>query len=349
MMKVLVPSMPTADEVLPYLRRIDGAKWYTNFGPLNAELEDRLEQHVECPVVTVANATLGLELAIREVLPGASGNVLCPSWSFQATATAIIRAGHIPVFADVDLRNHALSVAIAFEACARMDIHAVVPVCPLGHPIRYHEWQAFHDRTGIPVVIDAAAAFGNLTVPGTIPAVFSMHATKSLGAGEGGFVASRSEEFRSAIRLRSNFGLRLPGGSSANAYSTNAKLSEYHAAVALASLDAFPRTAAQRKMIAGFYHEHDDIIRTVYQIHMHNAPGVISRLERDYGIPTRRWYCPPLHTQFNAFPVLGPLRATDYIAATAIGLPFHTGMGPREVSYVLTAIREIAEQEAIGQ
>ena len=56
MLRVLRPDVPTTDQILPYLRRIDAAKWYSNGGPLVRELERRMGG------VTVASATLGLEL-----------------------------------------------------------------------------------------------------------------------------------------------------------------------------------------------------------------------------------------------------------------------------------------------
>src|SRR3954471_4468534 len=64
------PLLPTAEHLLPYLQRIDEARWYSNFGPLVSELETRLsDRHGGAPVATLANATLGLTLTLKTLAP----------------------------------------------------------------------------------------------------------------------------------------------------------------------------------------------------------------------------------------------------------------------------------------
>src|SRR5689334_13977749 len=98
---LLVPDMPSADELLPYLRRIDASRWYTNFGPLVDELERELRESLgeasQAALTTVANCTLGLELALAAsgLAPGA--RVLLPALTFVATGMAVRRAGYTPV------------------------------------------------------------------------------------------------------------------------------------------------------------------------------------------------------------------------------------------------------------
>jgi dTDP-4-amino-4,6-dideoxygalactose transaminase len=67
---LLVPDLPAAEDLLPYLRRIDASRWYTNFGPLVRELEAGIAARA-CAVgrpaqhaVSVSNASLGLEVAL---------------------------------------------------------------------------------------------------------------------------------------------------------------------------------------------------------------------------------------------------------------------------------------------
>ena len=131
---LLVPDMPSADELLPYLRRIDGTRWYSNFGPLTRELESALgsifTEHNARPVTltTVSTATAGLELTLiaLDLPPGA--RVLVPALTFVASATAIVRAGHPPVIADVDAHSWLLTPAIAREAARSVELAAVMPV-----------------------------------------------------------------------------------------------------------------------------------------------------------------------------------------------------------------------------
>ena len=94
---VAKPRLPLADEIAPYLRRIDQSRWYSNSGPLVQEFEARLARHAGGgSVATVANATIGLTLALltSDLAPGSF--CMVPSWTFAATGHAIQLAGLIP-------------------------------------------------------------------------------------------------------------------------------------------------------------------------------------------------------------------------------------------------------------
>src|SRR5262249_19336682 len=129
-------------------------------------------------------------------------------------------------------------------------VGAVMPVAPFGRPIDGARWDAFRADTGVPVVIDAAAGFDSL-IPGPTPAVVSLHATKVLGTGEGGFVVSTDAALVRRVRIASNFGID-PNRQSVIA-ATNAKMSEYHAAVGHAALDEWSGTRSEWTAVAGAY------------------------------------------------------------------------------------------------
>src|SRR3954468_24014544 len=207
--QLLIPDMPDAQSLLPWLQRIDAARWYTNFGPLVQMLEARLASRyaAETRVVSVNSATMGLELALiaLDLAPGA--RVLLPGLTFAASAAAVLRAGCVPVFADVDPQTWLLTPAIAERVAGEMRLGAVMPVSTYGAPQGRDEWDAFVARTTLPVVMDAAAAFDSQQMGSRYAAAFSMHATKVLGAGEGGFVASADDAFLERVRRLSNFGI----------------------------------------------------------------------------------------------------------------------------------------------
>lgn len=364
---LLVPQLPTIEALEPYLRRIDSHRWYSNFGPLVNELESRLAKKFEesgqsiLQVVTVANATAGLELALRALRLPSNASVLVPAFTFIATATAVISAGLTPVVVDIDPRTWLLTPGIAKQALRRTEAHAVVPVCAFGCPVVAVEWSEFHRRTGIPVVIDAAAAFGNQLDPGPTCAVFSMHATKPLASGEGGFVVTRSHEIADAVRQMSNFGINLtrpdlsPIGYSTMT-GTNAKLSEYHAAVGLASLDAWNRNASRRRKL---YENYGTAIRDIAgsKITWQESPGdcvrstctflTESMTVRDCaeavlakaGIATRRWYTPTVdrHPAYAHIQHL-PTPVAHDICNRLLGVPFYIGLKAHERKEVVAAI-----------
>lgn len=269
MIPVLRPDLPSASELLPYLHRIDGAGQYTNDGPLVRELEQRLGG------VCVANATLGLELAARYVFK--SGRVRVPAFTFPATLTAVLRAGLTPVLCDIHPRT--------WEA-ADVDSRTL-NVCPFG----------FVSKRGGPLV-DAAAVAPEHDLKRGSNCVVSLHATKALPAGEGAVVYG-ADGLLDYVRRTRNFGfadgLVYFGGG------TNAKMSEYHAAVALASLDRYSARAAKRRDLAMTYasrlpnHIEDRPYQggTIYPVLLDDPTRAAEKL-REAGIETRRWYCPTL-------------------------------------------------------
>src|SRR4030081_381130 len=161
---VMRPKLPVADRLVGYLRRIDGSRLYSNFGPLACSLEDRLADRYRLgtgTVATVANATLGLALSLTA--QGAKPGTLCamPAWTFVASAHAAVNAGLTPYFVDVDHESWALDAAAVLGDVVRapVDVGVVMPAAPFGRPLDVAAWDAFRTRTGVPVVMDAAAGF----------------------------------------------------------------------------------------------------------------------------------------------------------------------------------------------
>ena len=143
---------------------------------------------------------------------------------------------------DVDPASWALEPLAArkFLRHSPGPVSAVIPVSPFGDPIDFAAWRLFRDETGLAVVIDAAAMFDTIRAE-SVPAVISLHATKVLGVGEGGFVIGTDTSLIQELQKRANFGFR--DSREATVRSFNGKMSEYAAAVGLAALDAGMRVA----------------------------------------------------------------------------------------------------------
>jgi hypothetical protein len=227
---LLVAQLPDTDALLPYLRQIDANRWYTNFGPLVTQLEQRFAASLaatpEAPkAISAASGTAGLELVLGALELPTGANVLLPALTFVATATAVIRSGYRPLIGDVDASSWLLTPETAREYAARHRVDAVMPVATFGNPQDVEAWDAFVADTGIPVVIDAAGAYGNQRVGRRCHVVFSLHATKALAAGEGGMVVSYDHALAARVRRLSNFGIDLERGSQVFVAGENGKLS----------------------------------------------------------------------------------------------------------------------------
>ena len=345
------PRLPTAAQIAPYLRRIDDAQWYSNSGPLVHELEARLAQHCGpgADAASVCNATIGLTLALlaHDLPPGQ----LCmvPAWTFAATAHAVELAGLVPWIVDVAPESWALEATAArdFLRAAPGPVAAIMPVSPFGAPLDFAPWEEFREETGLAVVVDAAAAFDTIRAS-EIPTVVSLHATKLLGAGEGGFVVSTSASFAEGIRKRMNFGFWNSRESKVR--SLNGKVSEYTAAVGLSALDRWPETRRDfervaRSYAAGLARESSLKLQPdlgdswVTSTIVLEAPAgrseTIALALADARIGTRRWWGGGLsrHRAFAHCPKT-MTRQTDLLADSTIGLPCYRDLADEEIAEI---------------
>lgn len=357
-----MPVLPVAGELRPFLERIDAARWYTNFGPLALELEEellkRLRAGQEAPIfgASLSNCTVGLELSLAALALKPGARVLVPALTFVATAAAVARAGYEPVICDVDPDSWLLTPEIARRAAAQVAVDAVMPVSTYGCAQDAAGWDAFSEASGLPVVLDAAGAFGNQRAGPRIALVFSLHATKVLSAAEGGFVACADAAFVARVKRLSNFGIRSPGGF-VDEPGTNAKLSEYHAAVGLAMLQRWEEHAQKRIELHRLY------LRALAQtcpaitLQRRAADGVYSIMPvllpkgaaaaevgealSAQGIETRRWYCPTLeqHPAFAKCQVAGSLEVVHKLGERLLALPFHLYLEPGDVTVVCERLR----------
>lgn len=355
--RCLVPDLPEADALLPWLREIDANAWYSNFGPLLARYESALGELTGASAlggegVALSSGTAALALGLRalELPPGS--RVLLPAFTFAATLLAVREAGHVPVLTDVCPETWTLTPEMARALCARNAIDAVLPVATLGASLPIALWDAFVRDTGIPVLIDAAASLGWQTVGARVPIACSLHATKPLGIGEGGLFATADAAQAERVRRWSNFGfvkgvITTPG--------TNAKLSEYAAAVGLAQLARWKDLRQRREDLWAEYRAQTGSMPGLRLQLAPHAPAMLMAAfamgaERVIaacaaaGIETRLWYLPPLthHPAFAEVRRLGPdggtrLPASESLQHSAVGLPFHSRL-QREALAKVTAV-----------
>lgn len=354
------PRLPPLSALAPYIARIDAARWYSNFGPLCDEFEARLAAQYGLPpggVRTISNATVGLDLGLKAA--GARPGTLClvPSWTFAASVHAVVEAGMTPCFVDVD-EEGVLTPGIARQAlgAASGEVGAVMPVAVCGQPLDPEAWDQFADDCGVPVVIDAAPGFDSAR-PGRALTVVSLHATKALGVGEGGFVMSTDPALPAQVRQRGNFGFE--GSRDAAMEATNGKLSEYACAVGLAGLDEWPARREAFRAAALRYRRNladapgialpdgwgEAWQSTTCVVRFSRPIGDLPAALRARGVDSRAWWGAGMHLQpaFAAYPRLS-LPGTERLAQTTLGLPFYIDMTPEEIDLVCTVLREEFER-----
>ncbi len=353
---VMRPLLPKADDIHKYLKEIDDARWYSNFGPLTTKLEERLAGHFKIgkdEICTFSNATQALVLVTRALNIPRGSYCAVPSWTFVASAGAVYNSDLIPFFIDVDEKTWAIEPDNLLQF--KEKISTVVVVSPFGAPINIKKWQDFKAKTGIKIIIDAAASFDSIASFGEfevsdIPIIVSLHATKPFGTGEGGFVLWKDKELLFKTRKMSNFGLAPEG---LIVRGSNAKMSEYSAAVGLAELDNWQNKRVEWiSLIKRFTEKLADVNVEVWstgdyatstmnvKLKYPVADDVISHL-MSKGIESRRWWRKGCHNfePYKDFP-RQPLVVTNKLIDSVIALPFWLGISDTEIDEVVSALKE---------
>jgi dTDP-4-amino-4,6-dideoxygalactose transaminase len=299
--------------------------------------------------VGVANGTDALVLVLDALEIGAGDEVVCPSFTFYATAEAIVRAGATPVFADIDPATLNIDPEdVAAKVTERT--RAIMPVHLFGRPAPLAELV----RLGVPIVEDAAQAFGAAGVATTgVASTFSFFPTKNLFAlGDGGLVAATDEELAERVRM-----LRFHGSKDKQTFDyvgTNSRLDELQAAVLrlfLGELDGWNgarREAAARYAELGlgeFCELPEDEPGHVYHMFVVRTPerARIAEALSSAGIGNASYYVTPLHLQ----PALkdlgyeeGSLPETERASRENLALPLWAGIPPEAQERVVSIVRE---------
>jgi dTDP-4-amino-4,6-dideoxygalactose transaminase len=320
------------------------------FGPNVAAFEREAAEYLEvAETVGVANGTDALVLALDALGIGRGDEVICPAFTFFATAEAIARREATPVFAEIDPQTLNLDPADV-ERRLTERTKAILAVHLFGRPAPLAELAAF----GVPLVEDAAQAFGSSDVGRTgIASTFSFYPTKNLfGLGDGGLVASPDAELAERVRM-----LRFHGSKAKKTFEFigyNSRLDEVQAAALRIFLRELDGWTAGRREAAARYEELG--LGELCELPP-DEPGHVYHLfvcrsaERDRiraalaeaGIGSAQYYLPPLHLQ----PALrslgyreGDLLETERAAAENFAVPLWPGITAEQQEQVVAAVRD---------
>jgi dTDP-4-amino-4,6-dideoxygalactose transaminase len=351
------PTIPAPEEWLPFLRPSYEAKRFSNFGPASRELEERLQARFavgDRAFVLTSSATSGLAAMLLAL--NIRGRVVLPAFTFPATMRAVQMAGCIPALCDVDPITWEMSCKTLEPLLAQGRVGAVVPVRAFGLCRDHDPLVRRCAADGIPVIIDSAASFGGQIRPGNwagsqgVAEVFSFHATKVFGIGEGGAICldqSLAADVRSAL----NFGI----APKATGRGLNGKLSEFAAAIGLAVLDRFDDFMCHRRHLGARYIERlsrlgelilpSSVGDTVWQC----FPVLLSdELDADefvtlamrQGVELRRYYHPALSLCGEQGSAGAPLDTSRELASSMVCLPVYSDMSLLEQDEIIKCVEE---------
>jgi dTDP-4-amino-4,6-dideoxygalactose transaminase/L-amino acid N-acyltransferase YncA len=237
-------------EAMAAVEAVRSGQWTS--GPRVAMLETAIAARVGVRhAVAVASGLGALRLTLLGLGIHAGDKVLVPGYSCVALANAVLACGACPVPMDVCANDWNFDPRDAQNAREAEHPQAVIAVNTFGAPA---EIEALRDWD-LPVIEDCAHGFV-ADKPGVrcTAAVLSFHATKLLGAGEGGMVLSDSDELSARIRAWRDYSDQPPDGTR-----LNEQMSDLEAAVALCQLERLDAMLASRHALAESYHAQLDV------------------------------------------------------------------------------------------
>jgi dTDP-4-amino-4,6-dideoxygalactose transaminase len=339
---------PSWDRYQQAFKGIFDRQYYTEYGPLNQQLEQKLQTFLGVKhAICVTNETVGLMIAADAM--GLSGRVILPRYSPAGSTQSLVWAGLEPVYCDLDPDTHQISIdrvasLIDDSVSAIMGVHLWGGACDTKALARIAH------AHGIQLYFDAAHAFGCM-VDGTRIGnfgrceVLSFHQDNILNATEGGCVCTNDDELAASLRtMRSSSGARE---AVVVIKTVNGRFSEAQAAIALMNLEDFP---ANRQNNENLHRRYEIGLESIRGLELIKPTGVslsnfqcaLCRVDqRKYGLPQAT-----LIALLNAENLCAEPEATcsqwlpdaDSLGASNIHLPIGARMTVQEVDRICTIL-----------
>lgn len=347
-------------------REIFERQYYTNQGPLTQELENKIEDFLGVKnAICVSNGTIGL-MMVAEALE-ISGKVILPSFTFVASAQALVWSGLKPLFCDVDADTHQIDHRQVL-ALIDNDVGAILGVNLWGGACDLESLEDIGGKKGVQVFFDSAHGFGCVSNGLKLgnygrAEIFSFHATKLLNATEGGCICTNDDELADRLRnIRSSYGVEKKVDV---AKTSNGRMSEAQAAIALMSLEDFNKNREHNKKIYDLYcsnlqkvpglkilkpsnvstSNHQYVVCMIEESEFRLSRDILLKLLRSENILARRYFYPGLHNtipfKFDKQISTGGLMNTDYICATCLQLPIGGLVAKGDVEIICNIINNI--------
>lgn len=310
--------------------------------------------------IAVNSGTSALHLALLALELAADDEVIVPSFTFAATANAVVLAGGNPVFVDIDPASFCVDPD-GVVAAITPKTRAVVPVHLYGHPADMRRLGDICREHGLALVEDAAQAHG-ATIEGRPvgsfgdSACFSFYPTKNMTSGEGGMVATASADVERLVRLLRNQGMERRYANEVVGF--NLRMTDLHAAIGRVQLGKLSEYTAARQANARFFQESlegvvvppvANGVEHVYHQYTIRVPererDAFAAALHDKGIGTGVYYPVPVH-RLPSFGLTLALPETERASREVLSLPVYPSLTDADLDRIATAVNEIAKAGA---
>jgi dTDP-4-amino-4,6-dideoxygalactose transaminase len=326
-------------------------------GPMVTKFEKAFAKYAEAKhAIAVNSGTAALHLAMAGTGIKSKDEVILPSFTFVATAEAIVMVGAKPVFVDIDPETYNISPQ-KIENAITKKTKAIVPVDLYGLPVDMQPIREIADKHSLIIIEDAAQAHG-ATYKGKPMGKFadvtcwSLYATKNITTGEGGLITTNNEEVAERIRIMRSHGEKEKYKSTMLGY--NYRMPEIEAAIGLVQLQKLHKFLAKRRQNAKKLTEKLAGSRNLqlpkepkdckhgwylYTVRLKNASEnernkVLEELRRK-GIGAEAYYVNPVHlmTYYRKFGKY-KLPETEKASKQVFSLPVHPSVTEEQINYI---------------
>jgi dTDP-4-amino-4,6-dideoxygalactose transaminase len=365
---IIRPTLPTIEDVLNLVK--DGwNRGIVTVGPTVAAFEAAVQAKTGAAnAVAISSCTAGLMLIPRALELPKSGEVIVPSFTFAATAQAVVWNGLTPVFCDCLPGTKTLDP----DDVKRNLSDKTVAICPAyvyGLPPDIDPILQIGEEANLPVYFDSAQGLGSTYAgkqAGTFGKceVFSLSPTKVVTAIEGGVITTNDSEIAKKLRSMRDYGKDYETGEEMIMLGLSVRMSELHAAVGLASMrnadrlvhDRMVRISQYRRRLAALpgctvqEYPADRTTSGNYFVLFISGGAKLSRDElyrllKEDGIQTKRYFYPALHRHkvFQGFPYRNSTELGHCMQASteALALPLYSHMRDEELDAVCDRVERL--------
>ncbi|MFB5630625.1 MAG: DegT/DnrJ/EryC1/StrS family aminotransferase [Nitrosopumilaceae archaeon] len=327
-----------------------------NIGGKNVqEFEKLASKYVKTKyAIAVNSGTSALQAALLALDVKFGDEVLIPSFTFVATANAVISVGAKPVFVDILKENYTIDPNDLKKKITKKS-KIIIPVHLYGNVAYMHEINEIAKKNNIKIIEDAAQSLGSTYKKkhtGTFSEMgcYSLYPAKVMTAGEGGFIVTYSKKLYDKLRMIRNHGMLH--GYDTRVFGLNLRLPELSAAIAKIQIKKLPSFLSKRKKNAKFLSElisdldikipterkNEKVNWYLYTIATKNREMILKKLNSK-GIGAAAYYPTPVHkTPFYNKKIKLPV--TEHAASQVLSLPIHPLVSTKNIEFIAKTLRE---------
>ena len=332
------------------------------------EFESQMKSYLKIRhVVSVNSGTAALHAALLAAGIKQGDEVLIPSFTFVATANAVVAAGARPLFVDIKKDDYTMDVS-DLKAKITKKSRVVIPVHLYGHPSDMDEIGELAEKHSLDIIEDACQSLGSTykkKQTGTFGTLgcFSMYASKVLTAGEGGAVATDSDELADKLKMVRNHG--MVEGYDTRMLGLNLRLPELSAAVAKVQMQKLDKMLEIRRRNAELLSK---LLLTsskkyelkipeetadkkfnwyLYTLAFQDGRDRIKNMLVQNNIGATVYYSPPVH-KMPFYMQIAPeikLPVTEWCADHVLSLPVHPHVAEADIDHIANSLKSTVEKQ----